>query len=319
MPIAEPHAGECGKQIAGVGDGRVGQHALDVLLAERGKIADRHGEDGDDPEQWRPDGAEMGEHLVDHAEEQSKGGSFGRGREQGDDGRGRAFVDVGRPDVERRGGNLEENADQHERQGSENERLVLRDGGEARDLIDLRGAGSAKDEGNAVKQKRGGKRAEEEVFDGGFRAAAGLFPVTGKDVGGDRGDFEGDEDHEQLDGAGEQAHANSAEYDERVILALVVAVLRQRIEREQEGDENDAADEDVEEDREGAGFDGGMREVSRFLQAEKAARGWPRERSVVPMAAIHPSGRRGHEGGIEASNTMTAAPVSVRITSGRMR
>jgi len=64
--------------------------------------------------------------------------------------------------------------------------------------------------------------------------------------------------HEQFDGAGEKAHADGAENDERIELALVVAVLRQRIEREQKGHENDAADEDVEEDGEGAGFNGGI-------------------------------------------------------------
>jgi hypothetical protein len=53
------------------------------------------------------------------------------------------------------------------------------------------------------------------------------FAVAGKDVGGDRGDFEGNEDHEQFDGAGEQAHADRAEDDEGVELALMVAVFRQ--------------------------------------------------------------------------------------------
>ncbi len=81
---------------------------------------------------------------------------------------------------------------------------------------------------------------------------------------------------EQLDRAGEQAHADGAEDDERVELALVVAVFGQGVEREQKRDENDAADEHVEEDGEGAGLDGARR--SRFPRAGKAARGWPRER-----------------------------------------
>ena len=104
-----------------------------------------------------------------------------------------------------------------------------------------------------------------------------MLAVAGEDVGGDGGDFERDEDDEQLDGAGEQAHADCAEDDERVVLALMMGVLGQSVEREQEGDENDAADEDVEEDGEGAGFDGASR--SRCLRAGKAARGWPRGRS----------------------------------------
>ena len=73
----------------------------------------------------------LGKHFVDHAKQQREGGGFGRGGEQRDDGRGRAFVDVGRPDVEGRGGDFEENADQHEGQRGKNEGLILRDGSEA--------------------------------------------------------------------------------------------------------------------------------------------------------------------------------------------
>ncbi len=182
--------------------------------------------------------------------------------------------------------------------------------------IDLRGAGGAKDEGDAVKQKCGGKGAKEEVFDGGFRAAAGLLAVTGEDVGGDRRDFEGDEDHEQLDGAGEQAHADGAEDDERIKLALVMAVFGQRVEREQ-------------------GHTRTMPQMRTWKKTVKAlvstvpkkpvpsgsesCQRLAQSAMVVPMAATQPKGRRGHEGGIEASSTMMAAPVMVRITSGRMR
>jgi len=94
-----------------------------------------------------------------------------------------------------------------------------------------------------------------------------VLAPAGKDVGGDGGDFEGDEDDEELDGGGEQAHADSAEDDEGVELALVVGVFGQRVKREQEGDEDDAADEDVEEDGEGAGLDGRI-EAGSFRQGE---------------------------------------------------
>jgi Sec-independent protein translocase protein TatA len=105
---------------------------------------------------------------------------------------------------------------------------------------------------------------------------------AGKNVGGDGGDFKRDEDDEQLDGRGEQAHADGAEDNERVELALVVGVLGQRVEREQEGDENDAADEDVEEDGEGAGLDGRV-EARAFGQRK------------LPNAG--PEGDRGSDGG----------------------
>ena len=57
-------------------DGGVGQHALDVLLAKSGQIADRHREHGDDPEQRLPNRAQRGKHLIRHAQQQSEGSGF---------------------------------------------------------------------------------------------------------------------------------------------------------------------------------------------------------------------------------------------------
>ena len=102
-------------------------------------------------------------------------------------------------------------------------------GASAGDLVDLRCACCAEDQSDAVEQKSCGKGAEEKVFDGGFRAATGLLAVPGEDVGGDRGDFESDEHEEQFHGAGEQAHADCAKDNERVELALMVAVFGKRI------------------------------------------------------------------------------------------
>ncbi len=70
------------------------------------------------------------------------------------------------------------------------------------DLIDLRSAGGAKDQRHAVEEKSGGKGAEKKVLDGRFGTAACLLAITSQDVGGDGGDFEGDEDEQQLDRAG---------------------------------------------------------------------------------------------------------------------
>ena len=274
MPIVAD-AGEGGQQIAGMGDGRIGQHALHVLLAKGGEVADGHGEDGDDPEQRRPERTQIGEHFVDDAQKQCEGGGFGRGGKQRNNGRRRAFVDVGRPDVEGRGGDFEENADQHERQRGDDQGLVLRGGRQVRDLVDLRGSGSAEDERDAVEQECGGEGAEEEILDGGFRAAAGLLAVAGKDVGGDGRDFKRDEDDEQFDGAGEQAHADCAEDDERVELALMVAVCGQRVEREQQRDQNNPQMSTWKKTVKA--LVSTVRK-SRFPEAARAARGWPRGR-----------------------------------------
>ena len=183
--------------------------------------------------------------------------------------------------MEGRGGDLEENADEHQRQGRDQEETV-RDGGQAGDLVDLRGAGGAEDQGDAVEKECRGEGAEQEVLDGGFRAAAGLLAVAGQNVSGDGGDFERDEDEQQLDGPGEQAHADCAEDDESIEFALVVAVCRERIERDEQRDEDDAADEHMEEDGEGAGLDGAV---------EAGSRG----KRELPEAG--PEGERGADGG----------------------
>ncbi len=193
--------------------------------------------------------------------------------------------------MEGRGGDFEENADEHERERGDDERLILRGGSELGDLVDLRGSGSAEDERDSVEQKGSGKGAEEEVFDGRFRAAAGVLAPAGEDVRGDGGDFEGDKGDEKLDRAGEQAHADCAEDDERVKLALMVRVRREGVDGEQEGHENNAANEDMEKNSEGAGFNG-REEAGSFRQGK------------LPHAC--PEGDGGSCGGEEAE--IAAAP-----------
>ena len=95
-----------------------------------------------------------------------------------------------------------------------------------------------------------------------------------------------------------------------------MAVFRQGVEREQKGHENDAANEDVEEDSKAL-----VSTVSKkpVPSGSESCQRLAQIAMVVPMAATQPSGRRDHEGGSEASISIMATPVSVRITSGRMR
>src|SRR4051812_6624434 len=151
-------------------------------------------------------------------------------------------------------GNLKENSDEHHGEGPFDEDLVLCVCGVAGNVVDRGGAGGAEDEGDAVEEKCRGKGAEEEVLDGGFRALAGLLAVSGENVGGDRGDFESDEYDEEFGGGGQEAHADGSEDHECVVLALVVAVFRKSVEREEQSDDDNAANEHVKEDSEGAGL-----------------------------------------------------------------
>jgi len=114
-------------------------------------------------------------------------------------------------------------------------------------FIDLRSAGSAEDERNAVEQEPCGEGTKEKILDGRFGAFAVFFAVAGQNVGGDGGDFKGDEDHQQFDRRSHEAHANRAKDDEREILAAVVLVGRERVKREEQGNDDDAADQDMKE------------------------------------------------------------------------
>ena len=100
-------------KISGVRDGGVGQHALDVPLGQRAEVADRHRQDGHDPDQDDPDVRLAAKARVGDAQQHGKGCGLGRGRHKANDRCGRAFVDIGRPDMKGRSGDFESEADQH--------------------------------------------------------------------------------------------------------------------------------------------------------------------------------------------------------------
>ncbi len=98
---------------------------------------------------------------------------------------------------------------------------VCGDGEAGGDGGDAGRAGGSEAEGDAVEEEGRGEAAEEEVLEGGFGGCRAAFAEAGEDVGGDGGDFEADEDHEELDGAGHEHHAGGAEADEGEVLAGV--------------------------------------------------------------------------------------------------
>ena len=117
MPAGDMR-GQANEGIAGLGDGRVGQQALDVALGQRQGVAERHGEDGNDRDQRAPIALHVGEHGQQHAHQHGETSRLGGDRNQGGDGRGRALVDVGRPEVERHHRDFEAEADQHQQQAT---------------------------------------------------------------------------------------------------------------------------------------------------------------------------------------------------------
>ena len=81
----------------------------------------------------------------------------------------------------------------------------------ARISSQIRRAGDAVDPGDAVEQKRGGERSQQEVLQRRFIGALVVAQVAGQDVAGDGGDLQADEDHDQLVGRHHHALAHHRE------------------------------------------------------------------------------------------------------------
>ena len=195
-------SGEGDEQIAGVRDGGVGQHALDVLLAQRARLPTVMESNRENPEEAPPMLLDRGVGAIEDAQQNREGGGLGRGGHERDDRRRRAFVDVGRPDLEGRGGDLEAEADQdHERWQSRRGSESWLCGSAAAMAAMLRCSRCAEDQRDSVEEECGGEGAEQEVLDCRFGALACALAEAGEDVGGDRRDFEADEDQQQFDGA----------------------------------------------------------------------------------------------------------------------
>ena len=108
-----------------------------LRLADGGEGAEQHRGDGEEDDDLLPLRRDAREALQQRAQQQRHGGELGRGGEEGGDRRRRALVDVGRPHVERHGGDLEGEADQQEHEADDEadvlrRRLALRHRGDDR-------------------------------------------------------------------------------------------------------------------------------------------------------------------------------------------
>src|ERR1019366_6503459 len=185
--------GEGHQDVAGVRDGTVGQHALDVGLQEPGEIADAHGRQRAGPHQRLPAIADGFEGGGKDAQEDGEGGGFRPGGEERGNGGRRALVDIGRPDLEGRGGDLEGEPDEHQGGGHGQEDRVGRpqNGGANQQQVDA--AGDAVDDGHAVQEEGRGEAAEQEIFERTLVAALIVAQIAGQNVARDGGDLQADE------------------------------------------------------------------------------------------------------------------------------
>ncbi len=119
--------GEADQQVAGVRDARVGEQPLQVVLDHRHHVADDDRQRREHPEQIgeaRRDGTEGLRQQPQQRHERRH--LHGDRHVRGDRGR-RAFVDVGRPLVERHRRHLEREAHDHQREPDRPERVARRE------------------------------------------------------------------------------------------------------------------------------------------------------------------------------------------------
>ena len=206
-----------------MGDGAVGEHALDVALRDGDEVADGHGGGREAGEEQPPIDVERAEGGVEDAEDDGEPGRLaGDGEERGD-GRGRAFVDVGDPHLEGDGGDLEAEARHHEHHAQQEDRRaeglaaaghLLGDGRE------VRGAGEAEGQGHAVEQHAGAQRPQQEQLEAGLGGAG----VAGEGGEGDQREgreLEGDVEGDELPRRGQQHHPDGGDQKQGDVLAVV--------------------------------------------------------------------------------------------------
>ena len=245
---------EAEQRVAGVGDSRVGEKPADVRLRERDEIADDDGESRERGQDRRPAGdqsvprraalcrCETDEHDFSQHDER-------RHLRAGRDERGardrRALVSVGRPEMERRGGDLEGEADERHDDAGGEERLN-RDGVEfCADRSEASRAGHSVDEAQTKKRERAGGAAEKKILEARFGGTRIGFVEPGHDVKREASQLESDENHEQLFTADEKHESDRGEEKEREVFALVArGTIAPREDHREEGErETDGLEE----------------------------------------------------------------------------
>ena len=230
------------ERVAHVRDRGIGHQALDVRLADRREGAEHHGRDGDENDDLLPVDRDRLERLGHDANEHRHGRHLGRGREEGRHRRRRALVDVGRPHVERHGGDLEGDAGQHEDEAenqAERGAVRLERGGDLRKLDMSR---EAVDQRHAVEQHARRQSPEHEILQAGLRRADALAIDGGDDVERERLQFEAEIERDEAVGRNHEQHAERGQHQEDRKFELVHLFVAGVADRHHHG--GDRADQD---------------------------------------------------------------------------
>ena len=101
------------QDVADVRDGGIGEQPLDVRLADRGQVSERHRGHGHADQQRQPLLARRSQRKHKHAQEKREGGRLRAYRHERRDRSRRALVGVGQPLVKRHRANLKEKPGRH--------------------------------------------------------------------------------------------------------------------------------------------------------------------------------------------------------------
>ena len=247
---------EADEDVARMRDRRIGQHALDARLSERGKVAVDHRRNREQDDDGRPARIEAHAHRVaERADQDAKQDShrsrFHRHRHERGNRRGGALVRIGDPHVERHRADFERQADdQHDQSQYGEYRVGVPCGDDFPDAGEIGVGGRPVEQGASKEQNRSCKGAQEKIL---HRALdrAGTGPAVGdQGVGAQGHRLEPEENAQQINGAGEHHGAKRREDDEHVELASLEAVLAKIAPCKQRREAGADANDDIEEQAE---------------------------------------------------------------------
>ena len=156
------------QQIAGVGDAGITEQTFQIALRQRAEIAVKNRDAGNDDEQVRPMRGHARHGGEQHAQQQHKSGGLGTDGEKRGRRRRRALINVRRPNLKRKRGDLETESNQNQQHAEQKDLAgfkLRRDGGE---FGEIQFAGRAPDQRDAEHHECRRQRAENQVFHAGF-------------------------------------------------------------------------------------------------------------------------------------------------------
>ncbi len=152
--------------------------------------------------------------------------------------------------MKRSGGDLEQHSHQGHQQRQHHDRIfrissrTQRE--RVRDIAEVGRSGDSVEQRETIGKHRRRERAQQKILERGLVGALIAAKEAGQNVGGDRHQFDADEDQHQVVSGGHAHHADDGKEQERVEFAVVLAFDLEVLDRNQNGDRR-AHQEQVEE------------------------------------------------------------------------